>query len=100
MSTRIFSLIVDKEFICHKNYEANGYGHDLKLLIILHSLRVSYPSSGRREKSIQITHVYLICQKCVLSITTVRTIAQVIQCLAVVVVKDCRTYEQGKTLSH
>ena len=85
----------------YKNSEANGYGHDSDLLIILHSLHVSYPSrSGCREKSFKITHVYLICQKCVLSITHVWTTAQVIQCLDVVVVKDCRTYEQGKILSH
>jgi hypothetical protein len=85
----------------YKNYEANGYGCNLDLLIILHSLRVSYTSrSGCREKSIQITHVYLICQKCVLSITNVRTTAQVIQCWDVVVVEDCRTYEKGKILSH
>ena len=78
----------------YKKYEANGYGCNLDLLIILHSVLVSYPSrSGCREKSIQITHVYLICQKCVLSITNVRTTAQVIQCLDVVVVEDCRTYE-------
>ena len=27
-----------------KNYEVNGYGHDLGLLIILQHLHVSYPT--------------------------------------------------------
>ena len=41
-------------------HEANDYGHNLNLLVILHELQVSYPTRrGSREKSIQITHVYL-----------------------------------------
>jgi hypothetical protein len=44
-----------------ENYEANGYGHDVDLLIISHSLHVSYTTRvGRTEKNIQITHIYLI----------------------------------------
>ena len=44
-----------------ENYEANGFGHNLDLLIISHWLHVSYPMrNGCREKSIWITHIYLI----------------------------------------
>ena len=43
-----------------KNYDAEGYGHNLDLLLTLHELRVSHwKRSGCREKSIRITHVYL-----------------------------------------
>ena len=36
-----------------ENYEANVYGHDLDLLIILHQLCVSYlTTSGCQEKSV------------------------------------------------
>ena len=57
------NLQFDNEADSHmssENYQENGYGHDMGLLIILRSLRVSYfTRSGCREKSIQITHVYL-----------------------------------------
>ena len=43
-----------------ENDEANDYGHDVDLLIISHSMCVSYSmGSGCREKSIRITHVYV-----------------------------------------
>ena len=44
-----------------KNYETNGYRHDMDLLVISHLMHVSYSMrSGCREKSIWITHdVYL-----------------------------------------
>ena len=41
-STRIFTLIMSKIFIEVEIFEANGYRHDLELLIILHYLHVSY----------------------------------------------------------
>ena len=43
-----------------KNCEANGYGHDLDLLIILHKWHVLYPTrSGWREKIIHFRHINL-----------------------------------------
>ena len=47
-------------YMSFKKYEANDYGHKLDLLIILHQFYVSYVMrSGRREKSIRITHAYV-----------------------------------------
>ena len=44
-----------------KKYEANGYDHDLDLIITLHQLCISYPytRSGCIWRNIQITQVYL-----------------------------------------
>jgi hypothetical protein len=43
MSTRIFILIMNKMFIfALQNYKTNGYEQNLDLLIILHSMCVSY----------------------------------------------------------
>ena len=54
----------DNEYVIQmsSNYgDTNGYEHNLDLLCILQWLSVSYSArSGCIEKSIQITHVYLI----------------------------------------
>ena len=43
-----------------KNYKENGYGHNLDLLIISHSLHVSYPiRSGCLGISVRLRPAYL-----------------------------------------
>ena len=45
-----------------ENYEENGYGHDLKFLIISHQLHVTYPTrSVCKAKSICLMPAYLMC---------------------------------------
>ena len=48
-------------YMSSKKYEANGYEHDLDLIITLHQLCISYPytRSGCIWRNIQITQVYL-----------------------------------------
>lgn len=62
---KIHFIILWQEFWSFAYYETNGYGHDLKLLIInLQLLHVSYPPRSVdwcRAKNIWATHVYLIC---------------------------------------
>jgi hypothetical protein len=46
--------------VSFENYEANGYMHDLDLLIIFHELCVSYPTkSGSRYYNIHLRHISL-----------------------------------------
>ena len=61
MRRRIFTLILNNNsHISSGNYEENGYGQYLDLLIILHKLCVSYPSrSGCRAKSFCLGAAYL-----------------------------------------
>ena len=51
MTNIIFTSIINKIFIRAPHYEANGYKHDLSLLIISHLLHVSCTMrSGCKEK--------------------------------------------------
>ena len=49
ISTRIFILIVKDIHMSSKNNDANRYGSDLDLLIISHSLHVSYSTECTRK---------------------------------------------------
>jgi hypothetical protein len=60
MNTIIFTF-QNKNYIpmISKNHEENGYGHDLVLLIILHTVVHILRKVGAERKMIQITHMYL-----------------------------------------